>query len=291
MRSHRSGVAAVLISFLAAAALGDEIARANLNILGISLEVDRATVATGIDIPVAVQTIYGGKKNDDAHPPPDLSVLGDLTGAALDTPLTLATKPGRQFQIPALHQGGEYVLQNIRLVRGDGHFIQQAIPSFANITVADVLKTSVRVRQLSADELRARGLNLDARNFDVFVKIAELDVPNFDAVAGALDGTTLYLAGGEAGIAVVDLTNPASPVWKGTAVTPGIARAVGITSPTEIVVADAGGPGLTFLDTSDRSHPIVLGSQPLQGNPTDVKVIGNRIYVATETRSYVVTRP
>jgi hypothetical protein len=38
-------------------------------------------------------------------------------------------------------------------------------------------------------------------------------------------------------------------------------------------------------------HPIVLGSQPLQGNPVDVKVVGNRIYVATETRSYVVSRP
>ncbi|MDQ6799844.1 MAG: Ig-like domain-containing protein, partial [Acidobacteriota bacterium] len=168
MRSYRSGVAAVLIAFLAAAALGDEIARANLNILGISLEVDRAPVATGIDIPVAVQTIYGGKKNDDAHSPPDLSVLGDLTGAGLDTPLTLATKPGRQFQIPALHQPGDYVLQNIRLVDRDGRFIQQATPSFAKITVADVLKTSVRVRQLSPDELRARGLNLDARAFDCF---------------------------------------------------------------------------------------------------------------------------
>src|SRR5260221_607580 len=107
MRSHRSGAVAVLVSFLATAALGDEIARANLNILGISLEVDRAPVATGIDISVAVQTIYSGKKNDEASPPPDLAVLGDLTGAGLDTPLTLATKPGRQFQIPALHQSGD----------------------------------------------------------------------------------------------------------------------------------------------------------------------------------------
>src|SRR5882672_1191551 len=128
MRCHRSGAVAVHVSFLATAALGDEIARANLNILGISLEVDRAPVATGIAIPVAVQTIYGGKKNEDANPPPDLSVLGDLTGAGLDTPLVLATKPGRQFQIPALHQAGEYVLQNIRLVDGEGRFIQQAIP-------------------------------------------------------------------------------------------------------------------------------------------------------------------
>src|SRR6266404_4003037 len=115
MRSYRL-VAGVFIAFLTATAPGDEIARANLNILGISLEVDRAPVATGIDIPVAVQTIYGGKKNDDANPSPDLSVLGDLTGAGLDTPLTLATNPGRRFQIPALHQAGEYVLQNVRLV-------------------------------------------------------------------------------------------------------------------------------------------------------------------------------
>jgi hypothetical protein len=132
---------------------------------------------------------------------------------------------------------------------------------------------------------------IDRTNLNSLLKIAELDIPNFDAFSGALDGTTLYLAGGEAGIAIVDITNPASPLWRGTTDTPGIAKAVAVTSPTEIVVADAGGLGLTFLDTSDRTHPIILGSQPLQGNPIDVKVIGNRIYVATETRSYVVSRP
>jgi len=122
-------------------------------------------------------------------------------------------------------------------------------------------------------------------------KISELDVPNFDAISGALDGTTLYLVGGDAGIAIVDLTDPALPLWKTTIDTPGIARSIAISAPNEIVVADAGGPGLTFLDTSDKMRPIILGSQPLQGNATDVKVIGSRFYVATETRSYVVNRP
>ena len=168
MRCPRAFAAAVLAALSATAAPGDELARANLNILGISLEVDRATVATGIDIPVTVQTIYGGKKNDAAAPPADLSVLGDLTGPGLDAPITLATKPGRQFQIPPLHQPGDYVLQNIRLIGAGGSFIQQAVPTFANITVAEVLKTNVRVRQLTPDELRARGLNLDGRNFDVY---------------------------------------------------------------------------------------------------------------------------
>ena len=121
--------------------------------------------------------------------------------------------------------------------------------------------------------------------------LAELDVPNFDAIGGALDGTTLYLVGGDAGVAIVDVSNPVVPVWKSTIDTPGIVRGVAISGPNEIAVADAGGPGLTFLDTSDRMKPIVLGSQPLQGNPIDVKVIGSHLYVATETRSYVVNRP
>jgi hypothetical protein len=132
---------------------------------------------------------------------------------------------------------------------------------------------------------------IDRNNINSLIKVAELDVPNFDAFGGTLDGTTLYLVGGDAGVAIVDVSIPAAPVWKSTIDTPGMARAVAISRPNEIVVADAGGPGLTFLDTSDRMRPIVLGSQPLQGNPTDVKVVGNRIYVATETRSYVVLRP
>src|SRR5207253_9511243 len=41
-------------------------------------------------------------------------------------------------------------------------------PSFAVIHVAQVLSTQVRVRQLSADELRQRGITVDARNFDVY---------------------------------------------------------------------------------------------------------------------------
>ena len=132
---------------------------------------------------------------------------------------------------------------------------------------------------------------IDRSNINSLSKVAELDVPNFDAIGGAVDGTTLYLAGGDTGVAIIDLSNPAVPVWKSTIDTPGIARAVAVSGPNEIAVADDGGPGLTFLDTSDRMRPIVLGSQPLQGNPTAVKVIGSRLYVATETRSYVVNRP
>jgi hypothetical protein len=132
---------------------------------------------------------------------------------------------------------------------------------------------------------------IDRSNVNSLSKIVEFDVPNFDATFGAIDGTTLYLAGGDAGVALVDISNPATPVLLAVVDTPGIARSIAISRPNEIAVADGGGPGLTFIDTSDRMRPIVLGSQPLQGNAIDVKSIGNQIYVATETRGYVVRRP
>ena len=49
---------------------------------------------------------------------------------------------------------------------------------------------------------------IDRSNLNSLTKVTDLDIPNFDAFAAVLDGTTLYLAGGDAGIAIVDLTNP-----------------------------------------------------------------------------------
>jgi len=151
-----------------AGAQAGEVAKGQLDIIGLSLEVERATVTTGVDIPSNVQTIFGGKQNDEAPSVLGLSVLGELTGPGILTPITLVTSPGRAFSIPALHDKGDYALQNVRLVGANGEFLQQAIPSFAVIRVADILQTEVRVRQLTADELRARGITVDARNFDVY---------------------------------------------------------------------------------------------------------------------------
>ena len=85
------------------------------------------------------------------------------------------------------------------------------------------------------------------------------------------------------------MSNPSSPVHLATIDTPGIARAVAVVGENGIVVADAG-RGLTFIDTSSRRQPILLGSQPLDGTPADVKVVNGAVHVATETR-YFVLRP
>ncbi|HEX2060693.1 MAG TPA: hypothetical protein VHK90_08125, partial [Thermoanaerobaculia bacterium] len=143
-------------------------AKADLDILGLGLEVLRDPVTTPVDVPATVQTKFGGAMNDQAPVAPGLSALAELTGPGILTPITLATTPGHKFTLPPLHEKGEYALQNIRLAGPNGEFLQQAIPSFATITVSDVLKTEVRVRQLTPEELRERGITVDLRNYDVY---------------------------------------------------------------------------------------------------------------------------
>src|SRR5258708_18469559 len=145
-----------------------EVAKADLGIVGISLEVDRNPVTTGIDIPAVVQTIFGGKSNADAPPANGMSAVGELSGPGIDTPITITTDPGHQFPLPPLHQTGDYSLQNIRLISAEGKFLQQASPSFASINVSDILQTQISVHQLTPDELRQRGITVDARNYDVY---------------------------------------------------------------------------------------------------------------------------
>ncbi len=172
--SRRGGGVGVLFfvaaaSFLAASmAYAGEVARGDLAIVGLSLEVDRNPVITAVDVPSYVQTFFGGKVGIEAPAAPGLSALGDLTGPGIDAPITLSAIPGQKFAIPALHDKGDYALQNIRLVGNSGEFLQQSVPSFTTIQVVDVLQTRVRVRQLTPAELRERGIHIDERNFEVY---------------------------------------------------------------------------------------------------------------------------
>jgi hypothetical protein len=132
---------------------------------------------------------------------------------------------------------------------------------------------------------------IDRTNINSLVKVAEIPIPNFDAYDGVIDGTTLYVAGGEGGVAIIDLTNPLAPVLRSVINTPGVARGVALSGPNEIVVADAGGPGITFVNVADKTKPIIIGSQKVIGNVVDVKVIGKAIYVAGDNHVHIVMRP
>src|SRR3954453_10307131 len=148
-------------------ATADGIISADLQIQGVGLKVVTISATTGVDIPASIQTEFGGKQNDDAPNIEGLLAVGELSGPGIDTPVRLETAPGHKFQIPALSREGVYFLQNVRLMKG-GDFLQPATPSIATITVTNLLQTTVKVRQLTPDELRARGISIDERNFEVF---------------------------------------------------------------------------------------------------------------------------
>jgi hypothetical protein len=102
--------------------------------------------------------------------PPDngMTAIGDLNGPGIDTPIRLVTKPGHLFQLPARSEKGDYILRNIRLVSAGGNMMKIAVPSFAIITITQVLHTKLTVHQLTPDELRARGITVDANNYDAY---------------------------------------------------------------------------------------------------------------------------
>jgi len=166
--SARRYAQAVFVSLLAAvSAQAGEISSADLQIQGVGLKVVTVSATTGIDIPAVIQTEFGGKQNDQAPVVEELLAVAELSGPGIEVPIRLETAPGHKFQIPGLSREGVYFLQNIRLMKG-GEFLQSATPAVATITVSNLLQTSVRVRQLTPEELRARGITVDARNYDVY---------------------------------------------------------------------------------------------------------------------------
>ncbi len=150
----------------AAAALAD-ITSASLEIQGAGLRLETVSVTTGLDIPTTIQTSFGNRTNDQSPSVPGLLAVGDLTGPGIEIPIQLTTTPGYRFNIPGLTRLGDYYLQNVRLMNGND-VIQRATPSLAKITVADLFQTSLSVKQLTPEEIRARGIVVDSRNYDVY---------------------------------------------------------------------------------------------------------------------------
>jgi RHS repeat-associated protein len=178
MRTIKTLIGAVMaLALLATPTRAAEIGNARLDILGQSLEVVIDTpIATAIDIPAIVQTKFGGRMNADAPAAPGLIAIAELTGPGIDTPITVTTQPGHTFVLPALRRAGDYTLQNIRLATDPtGQFVQLATPSSVNVNVSDVLRPSVTVRQLTPDDLRARGIALDTRNYDYYEEVRIAD--------------------------------------------------------------------------------------------------------------------
>jgi hypothetical protein len=87
-----------------------------------------------------------------------------------------------------------------------------------------------------------------------------------------------YVADGSAGLSVVDVSEPATPVEVGSCDTPGYTWDVAIAG-SYAYVADEGS-GLRVVDVSDPAAPVEVGSCETPGFSHSVAVVGDYAYVA-----------
>lgn len=171
MQTIRGRFSVLLVAAFLGAAVSlqaEPLKTADLQIQGMSLAVatEHATVQLGTS--AVIQTKFGGKTNSDAPTIDGARVLGDLVGPGITTSIEFTTAPGYAFNVAGLTSEGVYYLQNIRLVDRAGNLLQVAVPSFATIEVTNAFKTTVKVTQLTPEQLRARGITVDPSNYDVY---------------------------------------------------------------------------------------------------------------------------
>jgi len=71
----------------------------------------------------------------------------------------------------------------------------------------------------------------------------------------AVQGSYAYIAAGSSGLQILDISDPASPIYLGSVDTPGIASGVALLG--DRVFIAAGTSGLQIIDISDPANPHV----------------------------------
>ena len=89
-------------------------------------------------------------------------------------------------------------------------------------------------------------------------------------------GDLAYLGTGEAGLAIVDVGDPTQPALVGSYNTSG--QTMGMQVVGDLVYVADGGAGLWILDIHDPTQPTLL-YQYITSFATDIRVVGNRVYV------------
>jgi len=164
---------AIGLAASAGTAQGEPVGAAQVQLVGLRLDVTAPSVpiSTAFSLPTEVQRGDGTILSDLSLLTTNvlqLRVHADISGAGLDTPLTLEpVPPSGAFAVPPLTRAGSYTVENLRLVDGDGTVLLRGEP--AVITVVDrVVVTSVAARALSLEEILERGIVVDANSFTVY---------------------------------------------------------------------------------------------------------------------------
>jgi hypothetical protein len=130
---------------------------------------------------------------------------------------------------------------------------------------------------------------IDIRDANSWTKIADLDIPNFDAFRGHIRGNTLYLAAGNGlqETVIVDLSTPTAPAVLGRRAMGG--NVLGVYPVDNELFVAAGATGFASLDISTPASPVETRAFDFgSGIASDVTVANSYAYVANETELAVV---
>ena len=111
-----------------------------------------------------------------------------------------------------------------------------------------------------------------------------------DIVQGlTASANAVYVADGESGLKIIDVTNPASPQLRGSLDTPGWAQNVALSGSTAYIADRTG--GLRIVDVSNPLAPVELAAMTaaaLGGGVEGIAVSGNTAYVGAGAGGLVV---
>ncbi len=130
---------------------------------------------------------------------------------------------------------------------------------------------------------------IDARDVNSFAKVADIDIPNFQAVRGRVEGSTLYLSSTSGEVAAIDVSNPAAPVILSRTPVGGVSpnsRPVG-----NDLLAAAATAGLAQVDVTSPASPFLIKNIVVGGVAQDIVAYSNYAYVANDVGLAVVRLP
>ena len=107
--------------------------------------------------------------------------------------------------------------------------------------------------------------------------LASLSLPGY-ANAVVVDGDYAFVAAGNAGLLIVDVSSPNTPHLIKTLPLPGAAFDVVASGGLAFVAAGSG--GLQVVDVGDPAAPVVIGAAATPAAALDLAVDGTRVYVA-----------
>ncbi|PWB70560.1 hypothetical protein C3F09_08920 [candidate division GN15 bacterium] len=108
--------------------------------------------------------------------------------------------------------------------------------------------------------------------------VSQLYLPPGGFIGIAVQGGLSYLAANAAGVAIIDVSDPANPHLLSWCDTPGSASAVAVNG-SYLYVTDAWA-GLHVVDVADPEHPVIKGSYDTPGDARDIALFGEYVLVA-----------